>query len=188
MFKRNLRCSHWQFTQPVNMCFIHMEKAFNFIIMFIIFMDIISRRSQGLQFGNDRISSLIFTDYVVLLASTSQNLQHVLRWFTGRVPPNLRLCEKLSHSRGAQSGAAAPSRWEESGVGNKSEQSCRKQVLQPSEVNHEHSGEAMLLSWRAPQNTPRRAGGSDWGVCLGCCLRDPAPDKQRKKCNCLFYV
>lgn len=67
-------------------------------VLFIIFMYIISRRSQGpggLQFGNDRISNLIFTDYVVHLASTSQNLQHVSRWFTGRVPPNLRLCEIL---------------------------------------------------------------------------------------------
>lgn len=37
-------------------------------VLFIIFMYIISRRSQGpggLQFGNDRISNLIFTDYVV---------------------------------------------------------------------------------------------------------------------------
>ncbi|KAI3364565.1 hypothetical protein L3Q82_010836 [Scortum barcoo] len=44
----------------------------------------ISKCSQGLegvQFGNHRISSLLFADDVVLLASSGQDLQHVLRWF-----------------------------------------------------------------------------------------------------------
>ncbi|KAI3369726.1 hypothetical protein L3Q82_024569 [Scortum barcoo] len=39
----------------------------------------ISRRSQGpegVQFGNHRISSLLFADDVVLLASSNQDLQH----------------------------------------------------------------------------------------------------------------
>ncbi|KAI3377068.1 hypothetical protein L3Q82_000278 [Scortum barcoo] len=52
--------------------------------MFIIFMDRISRRSQGpegVRFGNHRISSLLFADDVVLLASSSQDLQRVLERF-----------------------------------------------------------------------------------------------------------
>ncbi|KAI3375312.1 hypothetical protein L3Q82_021806 [Scortum barcoo] len=36
------------------------------------------QRRQGLEFGNHRISSLLFADDVVLLASSSQDLQHVL--------------------------------------------------------------------------------------------------------------
>ncbi|KAI3371889.1 hypothetical protein L3Q82_006769 [Scortum barcoo] len=47
-------------------------------------MDRISRRSQGpegVRFGNHRISSLLFADDVVLLASSSQDLQHVLERF-----------------------------------------------------------------------------------------------------------
>ncbi|KAI3354306.1 hypothetical protein L3Q82_018492 [Scortum barcoo] len=53
-------------------------------VLFIIFMDRISRRSQGPEgvwFGNHRISSLLFADDVVLLASSSQDLQHVLERF-----------------------------------------------------------------------------------------------------------
>ncbi|KAI3352581.1 hypothetical protein L3Q82_005518 [Scortum barcoo] len=53
-------------------------------VLFIIFMDRISRRSQGpegVRFGNHRISSLLFADDVVLLASSSQDLQHVLERF-----------------------------------------------------------------------------------------------------------
>ncbi|KAI3360356.1 hypothetical protein L3Q82_014668 [Scortum barcoo] len=44
----------------------------------------ISRRSQGpegVRFGNHRISSLLFADDVVLLASSGQDLQHVLERF-----------------------------------------------------------------------------------------------------------
>ncbi|KAI3377084.1 hypothetical protein L3Q82_000062 [Scortum barcoo] len=48
-------------------------------------MDRISRRSsqgpEGVRFGNHRISSLLFADDVVLLASSSQDLQHVLERF-----------------------------------------------------------------------------------------------------------
>ncbi|KAI3371761.1 hypothetical protein L3Q82_024310 [Scortum barcoo] len=53
-------------------------------VLFIIFMDRISRRSQGpegVRFGNHRISSLLFADDVVLLASSSQDLQRVLERF-----------------------------------------------------------------------------------------------------------
>ena len=53
-------------------------------LLFIIFMDRISRCNQGLEgvwFGSHRISSLLFADDVVLLAPSSQDLQHVLGWF-----------------------------------------------------------------------------------------------------------
>ena len=47
-------------------------------ILFIIFMDRISRRSQGVEgvrFGDLRIGSLLFADDVVLLASSDRDLQ-----------------------------------------------------------------------------------------------------------------
>ncbi|KAK3544173.1 hypothetical protein QTP86_006037 [Hemibagrus guttatus] len=53
-------------------------------VLFIVFMDRISRCSQGLEgvrFGDHRISSLIFADDVVLLASSSLDLQHALGHF-----------------------------------------------------------------------------------------------------------
>ncbi|KAK3521649.1 hypothetical protein QTP70_014695 [Hemibagrus guttatus] len=53
-------------------------------VLFIVFMDRISRRSQGLegvQFGDHRISSLIFANDVVLLAPSSLDLQHALGRF-----------------------------------------------------------------------------------------------------------
>ncbi|KAK3525226.1 hypothetical protein QTP86_024956 [Hemibagrus guttatus] len=53
-------------------------------VLFITFMDRISRRSQGLEgvwFGDHRISSLLFADDVVLLAPSSQDLQHALEQF-----------------------------------------------------------------------------------------------------------
>ncbi|KAI3375466.1 hypothetical protein L3Q82_003794 [Scortum barcoo] len=132
-----------EFAQPVHMCFVDLEKAFNRVprgilwgcsltsmgvrgpllravrslcttgagawfalpavsqtfsqcmldsrqgcplspVLFIIFMDRISRRSQGPEgvwFGNHRISSLLFEDDVVLMASSGQDLQHVLERF-----------------------------------------------------------------------------------------------------------
>ncbi|KAK3514905.1 hypothetical protein QTP70_034961 [Hemibagrus guttatus] len=54
------------------------------LVLFIVFMDRISRRSQGLEgvrFGDHRISSLIFADDVVLLAPSSLDLQHALGRF-----------------------------------------------------------------------------------------------------------
>ncbi|KAK3508912.1 hypothetical protein QTP70_013723 [Hemibagrus guttatus] len=54
-------------------------------VLFIVFMDRISRRSQGLEgvrFGDHRISSLIFADDVVLLAPSSLDLQHALGRFS----------------------------------------------------------------------------------------------------------
>ncbi|KAK3554788.1 hypothetical protein QTP70_033482 [Hemibagrus guttatus] len=53
-------------------------------VLFIVFMDRISRRSQGLEgvrFGDHRISSLIFAVDVVLLASSGLDLQHALGRF-----------------------------------------------------------------------------------------------------------
>ena len=47
-------------------------------ILFIIFMDRISRHSQGVEgvrFGDLRIESLLFADDVVLLASSRRDLQ-----------------------------------------------------------------------------------------------------------------
>ena len=53
-------------------------------ILFIVFMDRISRRSQvmeGFRFGDARIRSLLFADDVVLLAPSSQELQLSLGQF-----------------------------------------------------------------------------------------------------------
>ncbi|KAK3522624.1 hypothetical protein QTP86_028195 [Hemibagrus guttatus] len=53
-------------------------------VLFIVLMDRISRRSQGLEgvrFGDHRISSLIFADDDVLLAPSSLDLQHALGCF-----------------------------------------------------------------------------------------------------------
>ncbi|KAK3538438.1 hypothetical protein QTP86_003713 [Hemibagrus guttatus] len=144
VLERNVRPvfeSSWEFAQPVHMCFVDLEKAFDRVphgilwevlweygvrgpllralrslynrsrslvriascksdlfpvhvglrqgcplspVLFIVFMDRISKRSQGLegvQFGDHRISSLIFADDVVLLAPSSLDLQHALGCF-----------------------------------------------------------------------------------------------------------
>ncbi len=55
-------------------------------VLFIIFMDRISRRSQGpegVRFGDHTISSLLFVDDVVLLAPLDQELRHALGRFAG---------------------------------------------------------------------------------------------------------
>uniref|UniRef100_A0A8C6PHS8 Reverse transcriptase domain-containing protein n=1 Tax=Nothobranchius furzeri TaxID=105023 RepID=A0A8C6PHS8_NOTFU len=131
----------WEFAQPVYMCFVDLEKAFDRVprgalwgvlreygipgpliravrslydrcqslvriagsksgsfpvrvglrqgcplspILFITFMDRISRRSQGVEgirFGGLRIRSLLFADDVVLLASSKRDLQLSLERF-----------------------------------------------------------------------------------------------------------
>uniref|UniRef100_A0A3B5Q4K1 Reverse transcriptase domain-containing protein n=1 Tax=Xiphophorus maculatus TaxID=8083 RepID=A0A3B5Q4K1_XIPMA len=131
----------WEFAQPVYMCFVDLEKAFDRVprgalwgvlreygvpgpliravrslydrcqslvriagsksgsfpvrvglrqgcplspILFITFMDRISRRSQGVEgirFGGLRISSLLFADDVVLLASSDRDLRLSLERF-----------------------------------------------------------------------------------------------------------
>ncbi len=53
-------------------------------VLFLIFMDRISRCSQGPEgvgFGNHAISSLLFADDVVVLATSDQDLQHALGRF-----------------------------------------------------------------------------------------------------------
>uniref|UniRef100_A0A8C6KHS8 Reverse transcriptase domain-containing protein n=1 Tax=Nothobranchius furzeri TaxID=105023 RepID=A0A8C6KHS8_NOTFU len=53
-------------------------------ILFVTFVDIISRHSQGVEgirFGGLRIRSLLFADDVVLLASSERDLQLSLEWF-----------------------------------------------------------------------------------------------------------
>ncbi len=126
----------WEFAQPIHMCFVDLEKAFDCVprgilwrvlreygvrgpllravrslydgsrslvriagsksdlfpvhvglrqgcplspVMFIIFIDRISRCSQGPEgvgFGDHAISSLLFADDVVVLATSDQDLQH----------------------------------------------------------------------------------------------------------------
>ena len=53
-------------------------------ILFVIFMDRISRRSRGeesVRFGDLRLASLLFADDVVLLATSDHDLQHALGRF-----------------------------------------------------------------------------------------------------------
>jgi len=53
-------------------------------ILFLIFMDRISRRSRGeesVRFGDVRIASLLFAEDVVLLATSDRDLQHALGRF-----------------------------------------------------------------------------------------------------------
>ncbi|TWW81188.1 hypothetical protein D4764_01G0010030 [Takifugu flavidus] len=126
----------WEFAQPVHMCFVDLEKAYDRVprsilwgvlreygveglliraiqslyqrsrsvvriagcksnsfpvragplspVLFITFMDRISRRSQGVEgvkFGGRKISSLLFADDAVLLAPSNRDLQQVLGRF-----------------------------------------------------------------------------------------------------------
>ncbi|KAK3569032.1 hypothetical protein QTP86_021564, partial [Hemibagrus guttatus] len=148
----------WEFAQPVHMCFVDLEKAFDRVprgilwevlweygvhgpllravqslynrsrslvriascksdlfpvhvglrqgcplspVLFIVFMDRISRRSQGLEgvrFGDHRISSLIFADDVVLLAPSSLDLQHALGRFAECEAAGMRVSTSKSEA------------------------------------------------------------------------------------------
>ncbi|KAI3371803.1 hypothetical protein L3Q82_024365 [Scortum barcoo] len=99
----------WEFAQPVHMCFVDLEKAFDRVPRGILWggaprvwgpgafakgCSVSVRPEQelgshcrhqgpeGVRFGNHRISSLLFyADDVVLMASSGQDLQHVLERF-----------------------------------------------------------------------------------------------------------
>ncbi|KAI3359807.1 hypothetical protein L3Q82_014176 [Scortum barcoo] len=78
----------WEFAQPVHMCFVDLEKAFDRVPRGILWGGKCSARFLGVargrresRFGNHRISSLLFADDVVLMASSGQDLQHVLERF-----------------------------------------------------------------------------------------------------------
>ncbi|KAK3567642.1 hypothetical protein QTP86_020413, partial [Hemibagrus guttatus] len=69
----------WEFVQPAT-CVLWTWRR-HWTVSLVAFCGRISRRSQGLEgvrFGDHRISSLIFADDVVLLASSSLDLQHAL--------------------------------------------------------------------------------------------------------------
>ncbi|TWW62299.1 hypothetical protein D4764_04G0009460 [Takifugu flavidus] len=149
----------WEFAQPVHMCFVDLEKAYDRVprsmlwgvlqeygvdgpliravqslyrrsrslvqiagcksdslpvrvglhqgcplspVLFLTFMDRISRRSQGVEgveFGGQKISSLLFADDIVLLAPSNRDLQHMLgRFATECEAAGMRISTSKSES------------------------------------------------------------------------------------------
>ncbi|KAI3360120.1 hypothetical protein L3Q82_014441 [Scortum barcoo] len=90
----------WEFAQPVHMCFVDLEKAFNRVPRGFLG---VARGLEGVQFGNHRISSLLFADDVVLLASSSQDLQHVLERFAAECEAaGMRISTSKSEGHGSR--------------------------------------------------------------------------------------
>ncbi|KAI3377038.1 hypothetical protein L3Q82_000257 [Scortum barcoo] len=137
----------WEFAQPVHMCFVDLEKAFDRVPRGILWgcsatcmgsgafakgcsvsvrpeqelgshCRQISRRSQGpegVRFGNHRISSLLFADDVVLLASSGQDLQHVLERFAAECEAaGMRISTSKCRGHGSRpekGGVPSPGGW-----------------------------------------------------------------------------
>ncbi|KAI3358313.1 hypothetical protein L3Q82_014754, partial [Scortum barcoo] len=135
----------WEFAQPVHMCFVDLEKAFDRVPRGILWGVLreygvrrpllravrslydrsrslvriagsVSQGPEGVRFGNHRISSLLFADDVVLLASSSQDLQrHVLERFAaeceGGWDENQHLQIRGHGSRPEKGGVPSPGGW-----------------------------------------------------------------------------
>ncbi|KAI3375410.1 hypothetical protein L3Q82_021893 [Scortum barcoo] len=121
----------WEFAQPVHMCFVDLEKAFDRVprgILWGVLRDeyggpgafakgcsvsvrpeqelawfALPAGPEGVRFGNHRISSLLFADDVVLMASSGQDLQHVLERFAAECEAaGMRISTSKSRGHGSR--------------------------------------------------------------------------------------